>query len=92
MELRMLAFLIIGAPLIIVSLGFLALCLRWFFNRNQRADNAKLLEAARLLDNRLANLEIRLNALEDILLGAPKPPGPPQDAKLRGFDAELRKS
>jgi hypothetical protein len=92
MDRSVLIFLIIGAPLILVSLGFLALCLKWMWTKNQRADHGKLLEAARLLDGRLAGLEIRLTALEDILLGAPRPAPQPQDPKLRSFDAELNKT
>ena len=92
MERSLLIFLIFGVPLILISLGFLALCLRWIWTRNQRADHGKLLEAARLLDGKLASLEIRLTALEDILLGAPRPGAGPQDQKLRGFDAELNRS
>ena len=95
MDTSLLIFLIVGAPLILIALGFLALCLRWVWTRNQRADHGKLLEAARQLDSRLAALEIRLNALEDILMRGPSASGQNSNAnaqKMRGFDAELNRS
>jgi hypothetical protein len=91
MEPSLLIFLVVGVPLILLALGFLALCLRWIWTRRQRADHGRLLEAARLLDGRLAKLEIRITALEDILLGAPQG-GQPGDPKGRTFDAELNRS
>jgi hypothetical protein len=92
MDTSTLIFLIVGVPAILVALGFVALCLRWLLKRDQRADHGKLLEAARQLDARLATLEVRLTALEDILMGGSAPGGQPQDPKLRGFDAELNRS
>jgi hypothetical protein len=89
MDKATLVFLVVGLPLILASLGFLALCLRWVWKRDQRADHGKLLEAARLLDGRLAILETRITALEDILLGVPPATG--QDPKVRSFDAELNR-
>jgi hypothetical protein len=71
MELSTLLFLIVGVPLILVALGFFLLCLRWLRSKDQRAEQAKLLEAAAKLNITLANLEARLSSLEDILL----PPG-----------------
>ena len=90
MDFHLLIFLIVGVPLILIALGFLALCLRWIWSRGQRADHGKLLEAALQLDQRLAKLEIRLTALEDILLGSA--PGGPKDPKVASFDQELNRS
>ena len=89
MSTHLLMFLIVGVPLILISLGFLALCLRWVWSRGQRADHGKLLEAAIALDDRLAKLEIRITALEDILMGAAQPP---PDPKVASFDRELNRS
>ena len=91
MEASLLIFLVVGVPLILLALGFLALCLRWIWTRKERGDHTKLLEAARLLDGRLAKLEVRITALEDIHLGDPTA-GPAADPKVRGFDAELNRS
>jgi hypothetical protein len=89
MDASLLVFLVVGVPLILLALGFLALCLRWIWTRGQRADHSKLLEAARQLDGRLAKLEVRLTALEDILLGGG---GQAQNPNLASFDAELNRS
>jgi hypothetical protein len=92
MDRSLLVFLVVGVPLILVALGFLALCLRWIWARGQRADHGKLLEAALQLDGRLAKLEVRITALEDILMGAaPGGGGQPPDPKVRSFDAELNR-
>ena len=90
MDFHLLIFLIVGVPLILIALGFLALCLRWIWSRGQRGDHGKLLEAALQLDQRLAKLEIRLTALDDILLWSP--PGGSKDPKVASFDQELNRS
>jgi hypothetical protein len=71
MDFSTLLFLIFGIPLILLALGFFLLCLKWLWSKDQRANQAKLLETATKLNNSLAALEVRLTALEDILL----PPG-----------------
>ncbi|MDR1486367.1 MAG: hypothetical protein LBT62_00005, partial [Deltaproteobacteria bacterium] len=76
MDFSTLLFLIIGVPLIVVALGIFLLCLRWFFSRDQRANQKKLLETAAKLDEQLINLESRLCALEDILLDPNQPHDP----------------
>jgi hypothetical protein len=91
MEFTTLVFLIVGVPSILIALGFFALCLRWFLTRNKRADHNALLEAAVQLDGRLAKLEGRINALEDILLTGDKTPGE-TERKVRDFDERLRQT
>ena len=71
MHFSTLIFLIVGVPLILLALGFFLLCLKWLWSKDQRANQAKLLEAAAKLDAALSQMEVRLTALEDILL----PPG-----------------
>ncbi|MDR2442343.1 MAG: hypothetical protein LBE31_02335 [Deltaproteobacteria bacterium] len=80
-------FLIIFLPLILLALGFFILCLRWFLTRNQRADNAKLVDLTIKLDARLDKLETRITALEDILLNFQDQPS--IDKKIREFDKQL---
>jgi hypothetical protein len=89
MDFSTLIFLIFGMPLILVALGFFLLCLRWLTTRDQRANQAKILEAATKLDANLARLEVRLTALEDILL-PPKPqPRADQNMTPQEFDRRL---
>ena len=96
MHLSTLLFLIVGVPLILLALVFVILCLKWLGSKDQRANQAKLLETAARLDASLSKLEVRLTALEDILL----PPGSQNQTKQavqrnlngRAFDHELAKS
>ncbi|MDR2366692.1 MAG: hypothetical protein LBF58_01060 [Deltaproteobacteria bacterium] len=74
MNFTTLLLLVIGIPIALVALGFVLLCLKWLWSKDQRANQAKLLEAAARLDGKLSNLEVRLTALEDILI----PPGGPR--------------
>ncbi|MDR0620713.1 MAG: hypothetical protein LBJ61_02390 [Deltaproteobacteria bacterium] len=78
MNLSMLLFITVGIPLILLTLGFVLICLKWLWSKDQRANQAKLLETAARIDGNLTKLEVRLTALEDILLqpGATKRPGP----------------
>jgi hypothetical protein len=88
-----LLFVIVGIPLILLTLSGFLLCLKWLWSKDQRANQAKLLETAARLDATLSKLEIRLTALEDILL----PPGSrPQSGQViqpnlpgSDFDREL---
>ncbi|MDR1111137.1 MAG: hypothetical protein LBP92_10715 [Deltaproteobacteria bacterium] len=91
MELSTLIFLTVGIPLILVALAFLLICLRWLWSKDQRANQAKLLEAASRLDASLAGLEARLSALEDILLPPAANRAPPAD-KGDDFDRRLAQS
>ncbi|MDR1545613.1 MAG: hypothetical protein LBU12_02625 [Deltaproteobacteria bacterium] len=68
MEPATLFFLVVGAPLILVGLGFALLCLRWLLTSRRRDDQARLLELAVKIDADLSRLETRLAALEDILM------------------------
>jgi hypothetical protein len=96
MHFSTLVFLIIGVPLILLAFGFLLLCLKWLWSKDQRANQVKLLDTAARLDATLSRLEVRLTALEDILL----PPrthnqpnqGVQQNSNGRAFDHELAKS
>jgi hypothetical protein len=67
-------FLIVGVPLILLALGVFLLCLKYLWSKDQRANQAKLLETAARLDSTLTKMESRLSALEDILLPPAIPP------------------
>jgi hypothetical protein len=68
MHFTTLVFLIVGVPLILLTLALFLYCLKGFLSKDQRSQHAKLLETAARIDANLSKMEIRLSALEDILL------------------------
>lgn len=62
--------IVIGLPLILLTLGFVIIVVKVFGGGSDRLERGQTLEAARQLERSLSALENRLTALEDILLGA----------------------
>lgn len=65
--------IVIGLPLILISIGFIILVVKVF--GSGRLERGQTLEAARQLERSLSAMENRLNALEDILLSADRKKG-----------------
>jgi hypothetical protein len=63
--------LVVGLPLIFLSLGFFVIAVKVFSGWG-RAERTQTLEAARRLERTLNSLENRLGALEDIVLAGQK--------------------
>ena len=77
----MMILLIIGIPLVLISIGFVILVNKVFGDGDSRAERAQTLEAARQLERTLTALENRIGALEDIVLSS---------RKTSAFDRESR--
>lgn len=62
--------MVIGLPLILLTLGFVIIAVKIFGGGSDRLERGQTLEAARQLERSLSAMENRLTALEDILLSA----------------------
>ena len=69
------AAMIIGLPLIFLTLGFLVVAMK-VFRGGGREEKLQTLEAARRLERALSGLENRLGALEDIILSGERRQSP----------------
>lgn len=75
MSVAVVLIVVIGLPLILVGVGFVAMATKIFNGGNSQAERAQTLEAARQLERTLTRLETRLTALEDIILAGDEGPG-----------------